>query len=220
LLQFFLLFRDISLLGYRGSVEYPFSPIDYRALYLGLITLAAFGINSFAAMLLLLRKKPLLAEVLVVTVMVLGITTLLIYVLYPFPSESTLSAISSSTRWINGLYSGLPMITFTIPALILLRSNRRLPQDSNMRLIPRPFAISGALMYITSVMSAYSAIQALIDYVESGDATYFSYLFLGLCLLSLGAFGAGLLAGRLLLKGHRIGLAVTAVELLLLLRSL
>lgn len=205
----------IQLIDYRGSLSYPFSPRDDRGLILGLLYFIAFGLSLFAAMLLLFRKKPLLAEALVVTVMILGIATPIIYVLYPIPSESTLSAITNWTRWINGLYSGLPMITFTIPTLILLQPNRRLSQDSNMRLIQRPFAIAGALMYITSVMSVYSAIQALIDYRGSGDATYFAYLFMALCLLSLGVFGAGLFAGRLLLKGHRIDLAVILMALML-----
>ena len=107
------------------------------------------------------------------------------------------------------------MIVFTIPALILLRSNHRLSQDSNMRLMLRIFAVSGALMFILSVAFAYSAIEALVDYRASGGSTFLSYIFMVLCLLSLGVSAASLFAGRLLLKGHRVGLAVKLVTIAL-----
>ncbi len=114
----------IELVTYRSSLSYPFSAHEIRPVILALLYFIVFGASLFAAMLSLLRKKPLVAEALMVTVMALAIATPIIYVLYPIQSESTSYAISNWIRWANGLEFALPMIVFTIPALILLRSNK------------------------------------------------------------------------------------------------
>jgi hypothetical protein len=218
ILSAYFVFINLSL--YRGSlISSAFVSTDYRSLSLGLLDLVAFGLSLYAAMLILLRKKARKAKVLTTIVTAFGVATPLIYVLYPISSEPILLlAIANSIRWINGLFLGLPIIAFSIPALILLRSNQRLPQDSNMQCIPVPFAISGALMIVASIFSAYVGLQALLTYginALNGSTSSFTYQSLALGLLGLGAFGVALAVGRLLFSRQHVGSAVVLVGLVL-----
>ena len=57
------------LVQYRATLTYYHIATDYRALYFGLLNFAAFGLDLFAAMLLLLRKHVDVAVILIATVL-------------------------------------------------------------------------------------------------------------------------------------------------------
>ncbi len=210
ILSAFFVFINLRL--YWGSLlSGRFVSTDYRALFLGLFDSATFGASLFAAMLLLLGKKAHLAKLVVTVVAAFGSATPLIYIFFPIPEEPIAFAIFNSIRWLMGLSFGFPIIAFSIPALVLLRSNRRRLQSGNMQGIPLPFAISGSLMIIASLMPIFTAIETLSNYgvnAINGSTSILTYQSLAMVLLGLGAFGTALPAGWLLLKRRLVGLSV------------
>ena len=193
-----------SLLNsYQASVAYYHVATSYMELYVGLLNFAAIGLDLFAAALLLLRKYVVLAEVLVGVVLAFGLASPLIFTI-----EGYLP--------IGGLIFGLPMIAFSIVTLILLRlNNAKLKQETNMRWTALPFVLSGALMILASILSAYSGLDLLLLY-RTGLSTayaaiYRSDLYVGI--LNLVVFGVGLVAGILLLRRKHFGFAAIFASL-------
>lgn len=214
------------LLVYRGSLSYYHIPVDYRALYFTVLNFGAFGLDLFAAMLLLLRKHIGLAVILLCMVLAFGLAAPLIsnfidtsQMLNPGFDIPTLTNMVTAfaTTGLYGLIYGFSMIAFTIPVLIITRLNYKKMQATNVRWRKLPFMASGVLVIVASLISAYSGIETLYNYfaymLTHNVPGYVGPLSLGL--LNLGAVGAGLFGGTLLLLKKRVGLAVVLVGLML-----
>ena len=213
--------------NYRTSLANGrFVSTDYLSLILGLLNLAAFGLDLFAAMLLLLRKHIGLAVILIGIVLAFGLAAPLIsnfmdtsQMLNPSFDIPTLTnmATAFATTGLYGLIYGSSMIAFSIPAIIITRLNYKKLQTNNVRWRTLPFMASGVLVIVASLISAYSGIETLYNYfaymLTHNVPGYVGPLSLGL--LNLGAFGAGLFGGTLLLLKKRVGLAVILVGLML-----
>jgi len=210
-------FGFIHLSFYRGSlISSAFVSVDYLSLYLGLLNSAAFGIALFAAMLLVLRKQAVLAEILVAIVVAFGLATPFIYVFYSLIHyDVTLVTFIDSWRWKNGLFWGLPLIAFSIPALILSRLNHRKSKNTNLRWKTLPLLVAGALMIALSIMSAYSGIMLMLEY-QAGSTTIYARVYISeltVGVVNLLISGLSLLSGWLLLRRKQVDVAVLPIVL-------
>ena len=190
--------------------------VDFARLYVGVLSLVSFGLDLFAALLLLLRKYVVLAEVLAVIVLACGLASPWIFTYF----HSPLVYMYYETVLLNGLFVSSPMIAFSLATLILVRLNRKkLKQDVNMRWTALSFTVSGALMIIASVPFAYHGLSylAYLVSVASEAANYGVnyYWALLMVLLYLLVFGADLFVAMLLLKRKRVGLAAVIVGVVL-----
>ncbi len=126
------------LLSYQRSIgEYHEYMTDYASLQIGLLNFLAFGVDLFAAMLLLLRKHVATAKFLVISVLALGLAAPFISRLNApliYTEHPTSIFMSYAPFWLKGLLAGLPMLAFSIPALTLIQLNRKkLKQDISLK---------------------------------------------------------------------------------------
>jgi hypothetical protein len=185
---------------------------NYANLYVGLLSVAAFGLDLFAALLLLLRKYAAVAETLAAVVLACGLASPWIFTYF----HSPLIYMYWGTFVLQGLWVSLPMIAFSLVTLILVRLNRRkLKLDFNKRWTVFPFKVAGVLMAIASVPLAYNAAYLLWVIWFSGSALS-SYVAAYLeVLFHLSLFGLDLFIAYLLLKRKRVGVAAAIVGVML-----
>lgn len=195
--------------SYRTSLANGrFVSTDYPSLYVALLSFVSFGLDLFAALLLLLRKYIAVAEILVSIVLACGLAAPWIFTYFHSPLIYT--------YWeqflLQGLYVASPMIAFSLITLILVRLNRKhFKQDTNMRWTTLPFTVSGALMIIASVPFAYNGLYLLWVAAFSGSALANYYVVYLLVLLYLLMFGTFLFLASLLLKRKRVGLVAVII---------
>lgn len=117
------------LTSYRTSLyNGRFVSPDYAGLYVGLLNLVAFGLDLFAALLLLLRKYVSLAEALVGIVLAGGLAASWIFTYY----HSPFIYMYYGQFLLQGLFVVTLMTVFSIATLIIIRLNRKkLKQDTN-----------------------------------------------------------------------------------------
>ena len=200
------------LLDYRATVDRYHVQTDYASLYVGLLNIVAFGLELFAAMLLLLKKHIDLAETLASIVLACGLASPWFFAYF----HSPLIYMYYETFLLQGLFVSSPMIAFSLATLILIRLNRKkLKQDNNMRWTALPFTVSGALMIIASIPFAYSGISLPVYLASTGTKLGNYYSALLVVLLNLLVFVLDLFVAMLLLKRKRVGLAAVLVGLML-----
>ena len=139
----------------------------YWNIYAGFLNLTSFGLGLFAAVLLLLRKYVVLAEVLAGIVLACGLASSWIFMYF----HSPLVYANWAPFLLQGVLVSLPMIAFSLVTLIIVRFNRKkLNLDFNRRWIVFPFTVSGVLMVIASLPLAYNVFYILWLVWFSGSA--------------------------------------------------
>ena len=201
------------LTNYRTSLANGrYVPTDYASLYVGLLSFVAFGLDLFAAMLLLFRKNTALAETLAAIVLACGLASPWIFTYF----HSPLVYMYYGAFLLNGLFVSSPMIAFSLIALILVRLNRKkLNLDFNRRWSEFPFTVAGVLMIIASMPLAYNVSYLLWLLWFSGSALSSVVPAYLMALLYLVLFGLDLYIASLLLKKKRVGAASAIVGVML-----
>ena len=156
------------LSAYRTSIlNGRFVSTDIPGLFLGVFNFVAFGLDLFAAMLLLLRRHVGLAVILLGVVLAFGASAPFVT---NFVNQSHVSIIDyprfivlQEVVWsgVLGLLPALPMIAFSTPALILTWRSQRKRQESFGRWPKFSFAFAGVLMVAAAVLSVYSGLEIL-----------------------------------------------------------
>jgi hypothetical protein len=194
--------------SYRTSLANGrFVQTDYPSLYVALLSFVSFGLDLFAALLLLLRKYVGVAEILAVIVLACGLAAPWIFIYF----HSPLIYMYWEQFLLQGLFVASPMIVLSLVTLILVRLNRKQFKQDNMRWTTLPFTVSGALVIIASVPFAYNGLYLLWVAAFSGSALanyYVAYLDV---LLNLLMFGAFLFLASLLLKRKRVGIVTIII---------
>ena len=201
------------LLDYQATINRYNVQTDYASLYIGLLSIVAFGLDLFAGMLLLLKKHLVIAETLAAVVLACGLASPWIVLYF----HSPLIYIYWEKFLLQGLIASSPMIAFSLVTLILVRlSRKKLKLDFNRRWTVFPLTVSGILMIIASVPLAYDASYILWLIWFSGSALgNYATAYLE-ALLYLALFGLDLFIASLLLKRkRRAGLAATIVAVML-----
>ena len=104
------------LLDYQATVNRYNVQTDYASLYIGLLSIAAFGLDLFAGMLLLLKKHLVIAETLTAIVLACGLASPWIVLYF----HSPLVYIYWQTFALQGLMTSSPMIAFSLVTLVSL----------------------------------------------------------------------------------------------------
>jgi hypothetical protein len=126
------------LINYQKSqVEYYQYLTDYASLLTGLLNILALSIDLIAASLLLSRKRIIFAKFLVIQVLAFGFAAPLISRLTApiiYANNPATTYMYYGTYWLKGVLASLPMLAFSIPALVLIqRNSQKLKQDIGLK---------------------------------------------------------------------------------------
>ena len=207
------------LSAYRTSIlNGRFVSTDIPGLFLGVFNFVAFGLDLFAAMLLLLRRHVGLAVILLGVVLAFGVSAPFVT---NFVNQTHISIIDypkfivlQEVIWsgLLGLLPAVPMIAFSAPALIVTWRSQRKRQESFGRWPKFSFAFAGVLMVAAAVLSAYSGLEILfgINAFVFTHASWSYYAPAVTAILDFVICPVALLAGVWLLKRKQTRLAVAS----------
>lgn len=207
------------LASYRNSMlNSRFVSTDIPGLFLGIFNFIAFGVDLFAAMLLLLRRHVGLAVILLGVVLAFGISAPFVT---NFVNQTHISIIDypkfivlQEVIWsgLLGLLPALPMIAFSIPALIVTWRSQRKRQESFGQWPKFSFAFAGVLMVAAAVLSAYSGLEILFgnNAFVFTHASWSYYAPAVTAILDFVICPVAILAGVWLLKRKQTRLAVAS----------